>query len=420
MDLAREPGWRCYSTAARALDAPPPTVDDPLLPLARETAAAFRTCFGRRPAGVAVAPGRVNLIGDHTDYNDGFVLPMALGLGVACAFSPRDDARLRVHSAAHEQTQEAALPDLRPPGGSSFFAYVAGVAFALQEARHRLRGLDALVAGNLPVGAGLSSSAAIELAAARAFASVSALDWEPVAMARLCQRAENVYVGMNCGLMDQYTSSAARAGAALLLDCRSLEARAVPLPEDATVVIMDTGSRRGLAGSAYNDRRRACEAAVRALAALRPGIRALRDVDETLLEQGRSLLDAETYSRAAHVVAENFRPVAMAGALERGDLLAAGQLMDASHASLRDLYAVSSPELDLMTDLARGHPACFGARLTGAGFGGCAVALVRSREAADFASRVAGAYRAKRPDLAGALFVCSPASGARLIDIAGC
>lgn len=393
-------------------------MDDPLLPLARETAAGFGARFGRPPAGVAVAPGRVNLIGDHTDYNDGFVLPMALGLGVACAFSPRDDGRLRVHSSSHGETQEAPLADLRPPGGSSFFAYVAGVAYVLREAGRPLRGLDLLVAGNLPIGAGLSSSAAIELAAARAFASASSLEWEPVAMARHCQRAENAYVGMNCGLMDQYASAAARAGAALLLDCRSLEARAVPLPEEAAVVIMDTGSRRGLAGSAYNERRAACESAVRALATLRPDIRALRDVDQALIEQGRSLLDTVTYSRAAHVVAENFRPVAMAEALQRGDLPAAGELMNASHASLRDLYAVSSPELDLMTDLARGHPACLGARLTGAGFGGCAVALVRSREAADFASRVGAAYRAERPDLPCALFACSPAAGARLIDTA--
>jgi galactokinase len=234
-------------------------------------------------------------------------------------------------------------------------------------------------------------------------------------MAKLCQRAENAYVGLSCGLMDQYAAAAGRAGAALLLDCRSLEVVPVPLPEDAAVVVMDTGGRRGLAGSAYNERRASCEVAVRALASLRPGIRALRDVDEALLQAGRDLMDATTYARAAHVVVENFRPVAMAEALRASDLVAAGRLMDASHASLRDLYAVSSAELDLMTDLARAHSACFGARLTGAGFGGCAVALVKSSEAGDFAARVAEAYRAKRPELAPALFVGRPEAGARLL-----
>jgi galactokinase len=390
--------------------------DDPLLPLAREAAAAFGKHYGRPLAGVAVAPGRVNLIGDHTDYNDGFVLPMAIGLGVACAFSPRGDDRLCVHSSAHRETREATLRELLAPGGSSFFSYVAGVAWSLGAAGHALRGLDALIAGNLPIGAGLSSSAALELAAARAFAAASSLDWDPVAMAQLCRRAEDAYVGVSCGLMDQYTAAAARAGTALLLDCRSLEARPVSLPDRAAVVVMDTGSRRSLAGSAYNERRASCARAVSALAKLKPGLHALRDVDEGLLHAGRELMDHVTYSRAAHVVAENLRPVAMAQALERSDLVTAGRLMDASHASLRDLYAVSSPELDLITDLARSHPACFGARLTGAGFGGCAVALVRSSDAAEFVSKVGEAYGVKRPDLQPALFACRPAAGARLMD----
>jgi galactokinase len=393
-------------------------VDDPLLQLARGTAAGFAARYRRSPAGVAVAPGRVNLIGDHTDYNEGFVLPMALGLGVAFAFAPREDDRMRVHSEAHGETREAGLADLRPPGGSTFFDYVAGVAWALADSGCTLRGLDALVAGNLPIGSGLSSSAAIELAAARAFAESAGLGWDPVAMAKLGQRAENTYVGLSCGLMDQYAVAAAHEGAALLLDCRSLEVRAVPLPPDAAVVVMDTGCRRGLAGSAYNERRASCDAAVRALAPLRPDVRALRDVDEALLEAGRDRMDATTYSRAAHVVAENLRPVAMAEALRSSDLATAGRLMDASHVSLRDLYAVSSAELDLMTDLARAHPACFGARLTGAGFGGCAVALVRSSEADDFARRVGDAYRTGRPDLTPALFVGRPEAGARLLPAA--
>ncbi len=391
-------------------------MDDPLLPLARETAHAFGARFGRPSTGVAVAPGRVNLMGDHTDYNEGFVLPMALGLGTALAFSPRDDARLRVHFAAGHETCEAALDELHPTGGSGSFSYVAGVAWALREKGHNLRGLDALVAGSLPIGAGLSSSASLELAAARALVSASGVRWDPVAMAKLSQHAENAYVGMRCGIMDQYAAAAALEGSALLLDCRSLQVRQVPVPDHAMVVVMDTGSRRGLTGSTYNERRASCEAAVRALSALKPGLRALRDVDDALLQAGRERLDATTYARAAHVVAESLRPRAMAKAFEKGDLETAGRLMDESHASLRDLYEVSSPELDLITELARAHPACYGARLTGAGFGGCAVALVRTSAAADFAAEVAAAYRARRPDLSSsALFGCRPSAGARLV-----
>jgi galactokinase len=241
------------------------------------------------------------------------------------------------------------------------------------------------------------------------------LPWDPVAMAKLAQRAETEYVGVSCGLMDQYASAAARPGCALLLDCRSLEARPVPVPPAATIVIMDSGARRTLAGSAYNDRRSACAKAVEALQALRPEIRSLRDVDEPLVVEGRDRLDETVFLRALHVVHENRRPVLFSEALDRGDLAAAGKLMNESHESLRDLYEVSSPELDLLTDLARAHRACFGARLTGAGFGGCAVALVKSELAADFVSAVETGYRSRRPDLSGTFFAGRPSTGARLL-----
>jgi galactokinase len=234
-------------------------------------------------------------------------------------------------------------------------------------------------------------------------------------MARLAQRAENAYVGVSCGLMDQYAAAAARDGSALLLDCRSLEARIVTVPEEVRVVILDTGVRRGLAASAYNERRGACEAALLALQGLRAGLRALRDVDDALLEAGRTRLDATTFRRAAHVVAEIRRPVGMAEALARGQLEAAGRLMNDSHASLRDLYEVSSPELDRLTELARAHPACLGARLTGAGFGGCAVALVRSGGTRDFVASLQSAWTRERPDLPGKVFSCRPSGGARLL-----
>jgi len=234
-------------------------------------------------------------------------------------------------------------------------------------------------------------------------------------MAKLGQKAENRYVGMNCGLMDQFASAVSREGCALLLDCRSLAAEPVPVPAGAAVVVMDTGARRALAGSAYNDRRSACEAAVAALRALDPRIRALRDVSAELLERGAHRLDPIVLKRARHVVPENLRPREMADALRAGDLARAGRLMNDSHASLRDLYEVSCAELDLLTDLARAQPGCYGARMTGAGFGGCAVALVREGDVAAFGTAVLAAYRAK-VDLPAAWFACRPMAGARLLD----
>jgi len=203
----------------------------------------FAQSFGGR-ARVALSPGRVNLIGEHTDYNDGWVLPMAIERAAVVAFRPRPDGRLRVHAAAYGETREVDLETLRPPGGSEWIAYVAGVAWALREAGHHLPGLDAVVDGDVPLGAGLSSSAALELATARAFAEAAGIAWDATAMARLGQRAENRYVGVNCGLMDQMASAVSREGCALLLDCRTLEAEPVPVPDEAAVVVMDTGARR--------------------------------------------------------------------------------------------------------------------------------------------------------------------------------
>ena len=383
--------------------------------LLRRAEQRFAEQFGAPGPRLAVAPGRVNLIGEHTDYNDGFVLPMAIGRCTAIAFRPRADRRLRAHAVAFGETKELDLADLAPPGGSDWLSYVAGVAWALAEEGFEFPGLDAVVDGDVPIGAGLSSSASLELAAARAFAAAGGLPWDAVRMAKLGQKAENRYVGMNCGLMDQFASAVSREGCALLLDCRSLAAEPVPVPAGAAVVVMDTGARRALAGSAYNDRRSACEAAVAGLRALDPGIRALRDVGAELLERGAPRLDPIVLRRARHVVPENLRPREMADALRAGDLARAGRLMNDSHASLRDLYEVSCAELDLLTDLARDQPGCYGARMTGAGFGGCAVALLREGDVAAFGAAVLAAYRAK-VDLRAALFACRPVAGARLLD----
>ena len=365
--------------------------------------AGFAGAFGSRSVGAAWAPGRVNLIGEHTDYNDGFVLPMAIEYGVSAAFAPRTDRRLRAHSVAFGETREAAIDALAPDRGGAgdrrghWFAYVAGMVWAIRRADLAPAGLDIAIAGDVPIGAGLSSSAAVEIAVARAACAASSIPWSAPAMARLAQEAENEFVGVSCGIMDQLASAACEDGAALLVDCRSLETLRVPIPADAAVVVMDTGVRRRLAASEYNDRRAACERAVQAVRTEAPAARSLRDVDAALLDRARGAMDDVAYRRALHVVHEIGRPVDMADAFAAGRLADAGRLMNASHESLRDLYEVSSPELDAIVARAREHRGCFGARLTGAGFGGCAVALVTADAVDDFQRHVGGATFSSRP-----------------------
>jgi galactokinase len=383
--------------------------------LVRRAASRFGETFPGEAPRIAVAPGRVNLIGEHTDYNDGFVLPMAIARAVVVAFRPRSDGVLRAHGVAYGETKEAATSSLAAPGGQDWFAYVAGVVWAFASEGLPVCGMDVVVDGDVPIGAGLSSSAALEMATARALCAAASTPWEPVRMARLGQLAENRYVGMNCGIMDQFASAACTAGHALLLDCRSLETRPVPLPDAVAVVVMDTGARRSLAASAYNERRAACERVVAELARARPGIAALRDVSLEELEAALPRLDATDAKRARHVVAEIARPAAMATALGEGDLVKVGRLMKESHVSLRDLYEVSCEELDLMTSLARRQPSCYGARMTGAGFGGCAIALVDAADVNAFCEEVLFGYKATF-DLPAALYPCRPVSGARLLE----
>jgi len=293
-------------------------------------------------------------------------------------------------------------------------AYVGGVAWALREAGDARRGVDLGIVSDLPIGAGLSSSAAIEMAVARSMTAANGEPWTPPAMARIGQRVENEFVGVATGIMDQFASAASVKGSALLLDCRSLETRLVPIPGGIAVVVMDTGVRRSLRSSEYNERRSACEQAVQAIRKLDPRVRALRDVDAGLLERARPSMTSEVYRRAKHVVDEIRRPLAMADALGAGDLQSAGTLMNESHASLRDLYEVSSAELDAITAEARSHRACYGARLTGAGFGGCAVALVAAADVDDFMDHVRRGYR-KRTGREANIFATRPADGAHLV-----
>jgi galactokinase len=352
----------------------------------------FGESFPGEPPRLAAAPGRVNLIGEHTDYNDGFVLPLAIGRHAVVAFRPRGDGVLRAHSIAFDETREAEVASLAPPGGHDWFAYVAGVGWAFASEGLPVCGLELVVDGDVPIGAGLSSSAAIEMATARALAAATGTAWDAGRMAKLGQRAENRYVGVSCGIMDQFASAACEAGSALLIDCRSLETRPVPVPDSVALVVMDTGARRKLAGSAYNERRASCERVVAEVARTKPGTKALRDVNAEDLEAARPRLDEADWKRASHVIAEIARPAALAAALGEGDLVRAGKLMKESHVSLRDLYEVSCEELDLVTSLARRQPSCYGARMTGAGFGGCAIALVDAGDVSAFCEEVRCGY----------------------------
>jgi len=365
----------------------------------------FAARHGASPALVARAPGRVNLIGDHTDYNDGFVRPMAIDHAVWIAARARRDGRVSLHSLDFGETREFdATDEARGDGG--WIEYVRGVAWSLRESGHPVCGWDGVVMGDVPVGAGLSSSAALELATARVFGAVCDIPWDPAAMALLAQRAENRWVGVNCGIMDQLISATGKAGHAMLIDCRTLETRAVPIPVRATFVVLDTATRRGLVGTAYNERRGQCEAAAATF-----GVRALRDVDPAMFERRAGELDPVTRRRARHVITENERVVAAADALAAGDLPATGRLMLESHASLRNDFEVSRDELDIMVELARVRPGCYGARMTGAGFGGCAVALVERAAAPEFASRLALDYE-RATGLRPAAYPCAASGGA--------
>jgi galactokinase len=375
---------------------------------------AFRRAYARDATALVRAPGRVNLIGEHTDYNDGFVLPMAIDRTAWVALSPRPDGvvRLRADDVAEEgrfdleeARDTAARGDARASSGG-WLEYGRGVAWALQADGLALRGFDGALASDVPVGAGLSSSAAIELAIARAFCVTSGFDWDAAAMARRMQRAENLWVGVQTGIMDQLVVASGALGHALLIDCRDLAVRPVRLPSSARVVVLDTSTRRSLVGSAYDDRRSACERAAAHL-----GVAALRDADEATLEAGRGGLDEVAYRCARHVVRENARTLAAADAMERGDVVGLGALMDESHASLRDDYEVSSAALDAIVEAARALPGCAGARMTGAGFGGCAVALVDGGWVEGFITAVERDYAARTGHRARA-FVSHAAAGA--------
>lgn len=374
----------------------------------------FRAKFGVNPR-VYRAPGRVNLIGEHTDYNDGFVMPAALGFYCWVGVSPREDHKLMVFSDEFPETAEADLSSQRLEPSHSWTDYSVGVATQLEKAGFHLRGANLLVHGEVPIGAGLSSSASIEVATAIGLVEESGIAINRPRLARICQQAENDFVGMRCGIMDQFISLHGRANHALMLDCRSLNYEYVPIPETVKLVICNTGVKHTLAGGEYNRRREECEEAVRVLSKGLPNIHALRDVSLEDLEKHRKLLTDVLYKRAKHIVTENARVLKSVEALRAADLKKFGTYMAESHESLRDLFEVSSPELDLMVDLANREAGLYGARMTGGGFGGATINLVDAKHAAKFAERVAAGYQ-KKTGIAAVVYTCMPADGANRVE----
>lgn len=373
----------------------------------------FETRMGYAPVLVARGPGRVNLIGEHTDYNDGFVLPVAIDRAAYVAAAPRDDRKLRAW-ANHYQAEVLLDLDQAAPGvAREWAAYVLGMAAMLEQDGHRLRGADLVIDGDVPGGAGLSSSAALENAVGAALVALSGLNVTPLRIAQLGQQTEHRYAGVNSGIMDQMISALGQAQHALLIDCRSYEFRPIPMPPDVRIVVCDSKVSRELAGSAYNERRAQCEEAVRLLQGVLPGIKALRDVSPEELETHRDLLSKLVYRRARHVVTENARTLEGAERLQTGDLERFGILMNESHRSLRDDYEVSSPQLDTLVAISQSVPGIYGARLTGAGFGGCTVALAQPEAVEQLIADVTREYQqafALTPEV----YVCTASDGARV------
>jgi galactokinase len=377
---------------------------------AASLSARFRERFGTS-ARIFRAPGRVNLIGEHTDYNDGFVMPMAIGFDTQVAGAKRDDRILQVYSDRFDENIDLSLDALHGPRRRHWGDFVRGVASVLQDAGHTLSGANLMIHGNVPLGSGLSSSASLEVAVALALTSLSGINLPRLDLVKLCQTAEHQYVGTRCGIMDQFTAGFAEAGHALMLDCGSLQYQLIPIPSHVRLVVCDSMVRHELASGEYNRRRTDCETGVKLLQPRLPGIRALRDVTIADLEQNKDLLTESVYRRCRHVVTENQRVLAAAQALQSGDAELFGRLMYGSHASLRTDYEVSCKELDLFVDLGSSRRGVYGARMTGGGFGGCTVNLVGSDFADEFTAEIATMYKEKT-GITPEIYICDPAQGA--------
>ncbi|MBI2423134.1 MAG: galactokinase [Candidatus Hydrogenedentes bacterium] len=378
-----------------------------------EIANAFKDRFGAQPELIVRAPGRVNLIGEHTDYNDGFVLPMAIERDTLMAATPRSDGLLRVYAQNLDAFADLDLQYRARNADSPWLDYISGVAEILAQSGRALHGANAVLMGDVPLGCGLSSSAALEMAALELFEALGGYRLEDAEAARLGQRVENQWLGLSSGIMDQFASRCARAGHALFLDCRSLEYRSIPVQfEDAVFVIGNTMVSRGLTASKYNERVAECRRACACLREHVPGAgTALRDFTVEDWASVRESLDETAHRRARHAITENLRTQEASLALEQGDAPGLGQLMNQSDASLREDYEVTCAELDVMTRVACQLPGCLGSRMTGAGFGGCTISLVEREHVGEFCRDLLRGYQA-RTGLAGEVYVTDAAAGA--------
>jgi galactokinase len=386
-----------------------------------QLAISYREKFGHTPAHIARAPGRVNLLGEHVDYNDGFVLPAAIDRATYVAFSPTN-ARHSTLWAVDLDQQASFSPETlssKTQSDSSplpeWALYPAGVMWTLHEENLIVPNMTAAYSSNVPQGSGLSSSASIEMAFAVAWQTLGGWTLPPMQRALLGQKAENQYVGVNCGIMDQFASACGVENKLLLLDCRSLEWKTVPLPDNVSIVIADTTVRRKLTSGEYNKRRSACEEAVRLLKQALPNIKSLRDVSVEDFNRLAKKLPREIEKRARHVVEEIGRSNQAEALLEAGDVLNFGRLMNECHVSLRDLYEVSCPELNTMVNIAQSVDGCIGARLTGAGFGGCTVNLVANERVEDFAKALSKGYESET-GLHPEIYITRAVVGAELIS----
>jgi galactokinase len=388
----------------------PDPVDTSRADLSRETSEFFDQRFGQAPSCVATAPGRVNLIGEHTDYNDGFVFPAAINRITAVAASPRADRNLLIHAQNLNATMMVSLEDLTPRSNGAWSNYIAGVAHFLRQRGEAIAGANILVNSTVPRGSGLSSSAALEVASAHIFMTLNAVRIPELEVVLLCQKAENDFVGVKCGIMDQFISALGRKGHAMRIDCRSLEFEHVPFPAGVQLIVCDTRVRRALASSEYNRRREECTAGAQALSRYLPALRNLRDVGPEQLETFEQHLEPTIRRRCRHVVRENARVLESVRALNNNDLSRFGALMYESHASLRDDYEVSCRELDAVVEICASSKGVFGARMTGGGFGGSAICLVRDDCVGDVTDRLSTLYLEKTGRKAGIL-VCTMEDG---------
>ncbi|HEV2399835.1 MAG TPA: galactokinase [Candidatus Sulfotelmatobacter sp.] len=369
----------------------------------------FRQEYGTRPR-IFRAPGRVNLIGEHTDYNDGFVMPVAIGFDTWIGVGPRPDRILRAHSTNFSETLEFSLDSLAGPPRKHWSDFVRGVASVLQSNGQHLTGANLMIHGNVPMGAGLSSSASLEVAIALALLGTSEAEAAPLDLVKWCQRAEHEFVGTRCGIMDQFIAVFGEAGRALMLDCRSLQHELVQIPAEARLIICNSMVKHNLASGEYNRRRADCEAGVGILRKHVPEAKALRDVSLDNLERYRRELPDVIYRRCRHVISENHRVSHAASALQSKDLHQFGRLMRESHHSLRDDYEVSCHELDILVEIACECDGVYGSRMTGGGFGGCTITVAKAESANAFQEIVSTRYK-EQTGITPAIYVCSASQG---------